>query len=489
MPEVSPMSVSCPHCHAALAPKELKPGKYQPKCVRCSNTFVLQVQWLVTTTAATAVTVPAPKSGVTPSRTLTPDEQAARMLAGESVEDGFSVSPAAPQHDPNATGDFTSADQPKAPARRDTEATGDFSEVVPKKPASKPVPRPAPRHDPNATGDFTEPGSGAIPNPGDATGDFTQADRPAARVGRSPDATDPNTTGDFSEPDSQPAAKPLKPAKKTKADLTADPLDADLPPRLGGYEVLKVLGKGGMGAVLLGRQVSLDREVALKVMHPKIAQNAGFVARFTREAYAAAQLTHHNVVQIYDISEDKGRHFFSMEFVRGQSLMELVKKEGKLAPAVAVGYVLQAARGLKYGHVQGMVHRDIKPDNLMLNTDGLVKVADLGLVKLPSGDLPMQAGSLPPSEDGDTQNTELTRAGSVMGTPTYMPRSRRRTRRRLTGGRTFTPSAAPCTSLSPASRRLKGRRRWRSSASTRPNRWCRRRSSSSDCRRTFPPSS
>jgi serine/threonine protein kinase len=415
------MSISCPHCKAALAPKELKPGKYQPKCVRCSNTFVLQVQWLVTVGTAIA----APKSGVTSARTLTAEERAARLLDGEDVpDDDFSVSPtpAAPpsQHDPNATGDFTSADAPRAAPRNAADATGDFTEVVAKKPASKPVPKPPARKvDPNATGDFTEAGSGAIDNPGDATGDFTEADRPLPKR-RSPDTTDAMATGDFSEP-AEKRASPLKPAKKAKADLAAEPLDADVPPRLGGYEVLKVLGKGGMGAVLLGRQVSLDRQVALKVMHPKIAQNAGFVARFTREAYAAAQLTHHNVVQIYDIGEDKGQHFFSMEFVRGQSLMELVKKEGKLAPAVAVGYVLQAARGLRYGHVQGMVHRDIKPDNLMINTDGLVKVADLGLVKLASGDLPAQAGGLPDGDDGDTMNTELTRSGSVMGTPAYMP--------------------------------------------------------------------
>ncbi|HEY1189997.1 MAG TPA: serine/threonine-protein kinase, partial [Gemmata sp.] len=150
--------------------------------------------------------------------------------------------------------------------------------------------------------------------------------------------------------------------------------------------MLKVLGKGGMGAVLLGRQLSLDRKVAIKVMHPKIAAHPSFVARFTREAYAAAQLTHHNVIQIYDIGEDHGQHFFSMEFVPGRSLMELVKAEGRLAADVAVGYTLQAARGLRYGHKQGMVHRDIKPDNLMLNTEGIVKVADLGLVKLPGGE-------------------------------------------------------------------------------------------------------
>jgi len=200
----------------------------------------------------------------------------------------------------------------------------------------------------------------------------------------------------------------VAPAEETEADA------ADYPEKLGGYEVIKVLGKGGMGAVLLGRQVSLDRKVALKVMHARIADDPVHVARFTREAYAAAQLTHHNVVQIYDIGEDKGQHFFSMEFVAGQSLMDVVKAQGKVAPEVAVGYALQAARGLRYGHVQGMVHRDIKPANLMLNTEGIVKVADLGLVKLGP-------------EVGDTAaatsprgGAEMTQAGRAMGTPAYM---------------------------------------------------------------------
>src|SRR5207237_10324268 len=104
-----------------------------------------------------------------------------------------------------------------------------------------------------------------------------------------------------------------------------------------------------------------------------------------REAYAAAQLVHHNVVQIYDIGQDHGVNFFSMEFVKGQTLADMVKRENKLDVDEAVGYILQAARGLKAAHDQGMVHRDVKPDNLMLNDLGVVKVADLGLVKTPGG--------------------------------------------------------------------------------------------------------
>ncbi|HEX4611046.1 MAG TPA: serine/threonine-protein kinase, partial [Urbifossiella sp.] len=157
-----------------------------------------------------------------------------------------------------------------------------------------------------------------------------------------------------------------------------------------------------------------------KVMHPRVAADPGFVARFTREAYAAAQLTHHNVVQVYDIGEDRGQHFFSMEFVNGRSLGDRLKADGKFAAEAAVGYVLQAARGLRYGHRQGMVHRDIKPDNLMVNDEGVVKVADLGLVKLGTADLPAQAGSLPAADDDAPGNSPLTRVGAVMGTPAYM---------------------------------------------------------------------
>jgi serine/threonine protein kinase len=333
---------------------------------------------------------PLPAANPAPNPSPKPAPPAARPAPANPA-------PAKPAADPNATGDFT-----EAVGRGDPNATGDFTEADG-------------RADPNATGDFTEAAGGRDPN---ATGDFTEAD------GRA----DPNATGDFTEPDSAGRSKDLhakdtRPAKtrlekvKASKSATSDADAADVPPRLGGYEVLKALGKGGMGAVLLGRQISLDRKVALKVMHPKIATNPGFVARFTREAYAAAQLTHHNVVQIYDIGEDAGRHFFSMEFIAGQSLADLVKKEGRLAPEVAVGYILQAARGLRYGHKQGMVHRDIKPDNLLINAEGIVKVADLGLVKLPSGELAAPASSSAASDGDDTQ---LTRAGAVMGTPMYM---------------------------------------------------------------------
>jgi len=199
---------------------------------------------------------------------------------------------------------------------------------------------------------------------------------------------------------------------------------AGMPRRLRGYEILSELGRGGMGAVYLGRQISLNRKVALKVMNPPLAEDPAFVARFTREAYAAAQLVHHNVVQIYDIGAERGLHYFSMEFVPGESLAQVAHKHHHLDPEVAAGYALQAARGLKFAHDLGMIHRDIKPQNLLLNDQGIVKVADLGLVKL--AELPDTAHHAPDPSAAETSpaaaggTASATIAGTALGTPQYM---------------------------------------------------------------------
>lgn len=203
-----------------------------------------------------------------------------------------------------------------------------------------------------------------------------------------------------------------------------------IPQEIGGYKILKELGRGAMGAVYLAKQVSLDRDVALKVIQAQWANDPTFVARFTREAYAAAQLNHHNMIQIYDLGAAGDVNYFSMEYVRGQTLSELIEKAGKLDPDVAIGYVLQAARGLEFAHNHGMVHRDVKPANLMVNENGIVKVADLGLVKTPQMDAPeagpvgARGGSGP--EAGSAKKTlaaataDVTMANVAMGTPAYM---------------------------------------------------------------------
>ncbi len=200
-------------------------------------------------------------------------------------------------------------------------------------------------------------------------------------------------------------------------DRACQPMD--VPAVLGGYRVLRELGRGAMGAVYLARQVSLDRNVALKVIQTRLARNPTFIARFTREAYAAAQLTHPNVVQIYDLGCEGDIYYFSMEFVEGESLGALVQRGGKLDADTAVRYILQAARGLKFAHDQGLVHRDVKPDNLLLSQHGVVKLADLGLVKTVgrADEPPDPAAS---AESLETMRADITEANIAMGTPAYM---------------------------------------------------------------------
>lgn len=226
-----------------------------------------------------------------------------------------------------------------------------------------------------------------------------------------------------------PETGPVEPDLQRRSQAVTEPDDApsgnghdELHGTIGGYQIINRLGQGGMGAVYLARQLSLQRNVAMKVLLEQLAQDPQFIARFTREAYAAAQLTHHNMVQIHDIGAQRRTHFFSMEFVEGKTLSALVREQGRLDPEVAVGYVLQAARGLKFAHDHGMVHRDVKPENLMLNVHGIVKVADLGLVKTAdSGKESEAARAKAAAASGNWYDTQTTQLNISMGTPAYMP--------------------------------------------------------------------
>ena len=197
-----------------------------------------------------------------------------------------------------------------------------------------------------------------------------------------------------------PAAPEQAAAPAAEGAEEPDPLVGKM---LGGYQVLRKLGQGGMGAVYEARQVALDRSVALKVLPAELAGNKAFILRFTREALSVAKLNHNNIVQIYDVGKADGTYFFAMEFVRGTTLQHIIEKQGQIDPATAVGYIMQAARGLEYAHRKNIIHRDIKPDNIMLNEEGVAKVADLGLAK-----------------DVKDQEASMTMAGIGMGTPHYM---------------------------------------------------------------------
>jgi hypothetical protein len=149
--------------------------------------------------------------------------------------------------------------------------------------------------------------------------------------------------------------------------------------QLGGFRLLSVLGKGGMGVVYRAEQVSLHREVALKVLSHELTRDPVFVARFVAEARAAARLSHPNVVQVFDVGHDGDTYYYSMELMHNSSLETRLRRDGRLPPKEAAKLVADAAKGLAYAESLRIVHRDIKPDNLMLDQHGHCKIADLGL--------------------------------------------------------------------------------------------------------------
>jgi len=193
--------------------------------------------------------------------------------------------------------------------------------------------------------------------------------------------------------------------------LTPFQADAILAGRLrelciGNYVVLDRLGAGGMGTVLKARHRSMKRIVALKILLGESAGQDSYAQRFQREVETIAQLSHPNIVMAFDAGETENGLFLVMEFVEGRDLASEVAEAGPLSTADAVESILQAARGLAYAHHHGVVHRDVKPANLLRDTAGLVKVADLGLARLTS--------------ESSSLNASLTQAGSLLGTADYI---------------------------------------------------------------------
>jgi serine/threonine-protein kinase len=162
---------------------------------------------------------------------------------------------------------------------------------------------------------------------------------------------------------------------------------------VGRYALRRLIGQGGMADVMLALDTILDRPVAVKILHARYADDASFLARFRREAQAAASLNHPNIVAVYDFGEDGGRPFIVMEYVAGQSLRDLLRP-GAVPPQRAVRIVSEAAMGLHYAHERGLVHRDIKPANILLSEDSDVKVADFGIARAVSAESVTQTAAI-----------------------------------------------------------------------------------------------
>ncbi|HEY3789861.1 MAG TPA: protein kinase, partial [Urbifossiella sp.] len=262
---------------------------------------------------------------------------------------------------------------------------------------------------PDATGEYrgTPELTGELLSSPDATGELVSSPDSTGEFGGNPDVTGElltspdNTMDQATEPDrtgehipGEAAAVHVAPKKKPAAGA--------LPETVAGYEILGVLGRGAMGVVYKARQRGLQRLVALKMILSGEHASEHDLGRFRGEANAVAQLHHPGIVQIYEVGEDEGRPFFSLEFIDGPSLHK--KLQGTpLPPKEIADLMRQMAEAMHYAHTRGVIHRDLKPANVMLTSDGIPKIGDFGLAK-----------RLEDDESG------MTKTGTVLGTPSYM---------------------------------------------------------------------
>ena len=198
----------------------------------------------------------------------------------------------------------------------------------------------------------------------------------------------------------------ISPAPRTAGASSALGLDGEALLPIGSvlvqrYEILKVLGRGGMGAVYKARDREVDRDVALKVIRPDLAGNASILERFKQELVLSHQVTHKNVVRIYDLGDADGMKFITMEYIEGSDLRSIVQEKKKFSPEEAVDIMLQVCRALEAAHGVGVIHRDLKPQNIMRDATGRVVVMDFGLARL-------------------IESNGMTQTGALVGTMEYM---------------------------------------------------------------------
>ena len=227
----------------------------------------------------------------------------------------------------------------------------------------------------------------------------------------------PSCGADVSGQQGQVATAYVAPTDATR--LTPDPSGADQlealrRTTLGDYDIQGELGQGGMATVYLAHEIALDRKVAIKVMAPALLATAGMVERFKREARTAAALSHPHIIPIYAVREQASLVYFVMKFVEGRSLESILRAAGALPLPLVRAVLYQVGAALGYAHRRGVVHRDVKPANIMLDTDGWVMVTDFGIAKV-------------------SEKQGLTMTGATIGTPAYMSPEQCAAKRDLTG--------------------------------------------------------
>ena len=168
------------------------------------------------------------------------------------------------------------------------------------------------------------------------------------------------------------------------------------------YQIIKTLGEGGMANVYLAHDTILDRNVAVKVLRGDLATDEKFVRRFQREALSASSLSHPNIVEMYDVGEDDGQYYIVMEFVDGKTLKQVLKQRGHLSVTEVIDIMSQLTDGMAHAHDAYIIHRDIKPQNIMILSNGMIKITDFGVATA-------------------LNSTQLTQTNSVMGTVHYLP--------------------------------------------------------------------
>src|SRR5579863_6755596 len=251
-----------------------------------------------------------------------------------------------------------------------------------------------PRFDPPGRGKAFNQGGVGVP----AKGDSSSSDSaPDPRLSDS----SPDAQATFVDPDATiiegmlpplPSPTPIRrPASRVQS--SAPMLQAgDV---LGGrYEILQMLGEGGMGAVYKAQDRELDRPVALKLIRPELASNPSILARFKQELLLSHQVTHKNVIRIYDLGDADGVKFITMEFVEGRDLRAIIQEKKKFSPEEAIEIMLQVCRALEAAHGVGVIHRDLKPQNIMQDKTGRILVMDFGLARTVEGEGMTQVGAL-----------------------------------------------------------------------------------------------